>query len=60
MHILLIQPEYKDSWAASPLGLGYLASALKEDGQVVSFMELILNPLSKKEFKDFLRYKNIG
>lgn len=54
MKILLIQPEYKDSWAHPPLGIGYLASALKEDGQEVSFIDLTLKPLSKEELKDFI------
>lgn len=54
MFVLLIQPEYKDSWAAPPLGLGYVASALRKAGHKVGLLDLTLKPLSDEEIKDFL------
>ncbi|MDD5731015.1 MAG: radical SAM protein [Candidatus Omnitrophica bacterium] len=53
--VLLIQPEYKDTWAAPPLGLGYVASALRNAGNEVFLEDLTLNPLSKEGFKDLVR-----
>lgn len=54
MLVLLVQPEYKDSWAAPPLGLGYLASALRKVGEDVAFIDLTLNPMTNDEFKEYI------
>jgi len=51
MNVLLIQPEYKDTWTSPPLGIGYLAAVLEENGHQVNFMDLTLTPLSEDEFK---------
>lgn len=54
MNVLLIQPEYKDSWACPPLGIGYLVSALEKNGHKVNFIDLTLEPFSDAEFKRFV------
>ncbi len=51
MKVLLVQPEYQDTWAAPPLAIGYLASVLKITGHKVNFIDLTLNPLSEQDFK---------
>jgi radical SAM superfamily enzyme YgiQ (UPF0313 family) len=51
MKIFLIQPEYKDTWAAPPLGLGYIAAALEGEGHDVIFSDYTLSPVSSEEFK---------
>jgi radical SAM superfamily enzyme YgiQ (UPF0313 family) len=54
MLVLLIQPEYKDSWAAPPLGLGYLAGSLQKAGEEVAFIDLTLTPMTDDNFKEFI------
>jgi len=51
MKILLIQPEYKDTWAAPPLGLGYVAAALEGAGHEVKLVDYTLQPILEEEFK---------
>jgi radical SAM superfamily enzyme YgiQ (UPF0313 family) len=58
MLVLLIQPEYKDSWAAPPLGLGYIASALRNKGHKVELLDLTLRPLEKHAFKSIVQAIN--
>lgn len=58
MKILLIQPYYKDTWAAPPLAIGYLAAVLKKNGHKVSFIDLTLNPLSEEGFKEKILESN--
>jgi len=53
VRILLLQPYYKDTWAAPPLGIGYISSVLEKEGFEVIFADLTLKPLSKEEFKIF-------
>ena len=55
MKILLINPRYKNTWAAPPIGLGYIASTLENSGyhQVV-LIDLTLHPLSNVEFKKLI------
>lgn len=55
MKILLIQPEYKDTWASPPIGLGYVAASLENDGHKVFFIDLTKDPLSDE---NFLKYIN--
>lgn len=54
MKIFLIQPEYKDTWAASPLGLGYVAAALQNAGHDIVLADYTLRPVSEAEFKEEL------
>ncbi|MDD5476676.1 MAG: radical SAM protein [Candidatus Omnitrophica bacterium] len=51
MKILLIQPEYKDTWASPPLGLGYIAAALEGAGHKIVLVDHTLEPVSNEEFK---------
>ena len=51
MKILLIQPEYKDTWAAPPLGLGYIASVLERAEHKVALADYTLQPISMVDFK---------
>lgn len=54
MQVLLIQPEYKDTWGSTPVGLGYIASVLENDGHKVSFYDLTKAPLSDEKFKKYV------
>jgi len=60
MRVLLLQPKYKDTWASSPLGLGYIASVLEADGHDVNFLDLTLTPLSDEKFKKYVNQINPG
>lgn len=55
MKVLLIQPEYKGSWPAPPLGLGYIASSLRVRGHTVDLIDLTLEPMSKDRFQSKVR-----
>lgn len=54
MKILLIQPEYKNTWAAPPLGLGYIASVLIKDGHEIYFHDFTLKPASSLAIKKII------
>jgi radical SAM superfamily enzyme YgiQ (UPF0313 family) len=60
MNVLLIQPQYKDTWASPPLSIGYLAAVLEEHGHKVDFIDLTLTPLSEVDFKRFIMQTNPG
>jgi len=51
MRILLIQPLYENNFPNPPLGLGYIASALEEEGHNVQLIDLTNKPLSDYEFE---------
>jgi len=54
MKILLIQPKYNDTWASPPIGIGYIASVLENDGYKVDFIDLTLHHLSDTKFKELI------
>jgi anaerobic magnesium-protoporphyrin IX monomethyl ester cyclase len=56
MKIILVQPYYKKSFSIGPpLGLGYLASVLRNSGHEVSIVDCIAKDITADRFQELVR-----
>lgn len=64
--IILINPPYLEfskgisgsEWIAPPLGLGYLASVLLQNGYDVEILDMAVNKLKDEDLKEFITSRN--
>ena len=55
MKVLLLQVNYDTHIIHPPLGLGYLASSLREKGHIVSIFDGTLNNAKDEDYLNFIK-----